>query len=166
MSVRLISTIKRYIGLSGDVKSTDCPYGSTFYETDTSATYIYSSAGWSLQASTATPIVSISEKTILRITGTAAGNGDNLIIAAPAAGNRIVVACFQIQLEADTETTMILKDGATNKFRFMAVGRGGGLSLDFPAGREWKLTEASALNLNLSGANSTGYNVSYYTEAV
>ena len=180
---------RRYLALSTDVKpTTSVPYGSTLEETDTGDKYVYSPAGWSLSQDESVAIkagatiigkvgidqttdgttnaVSIKEKTLLHVTGTKAASGDNELIAAPTAGTRIVVSSFQIQLEADTETTLIMKDGATNKFRFLAVGRGGGLNKDFMQGREWKMTAATALNLNLSGANSCGYNVSYYTETV
>jgi len=43
---------------------------------------------------------------------------------------------------------------------------GAALVKDFPAGREWRLPDGTALNLNLSAANSTGYTVEYRTEAV
>jgi len=52
MTVRLIATTKNFIGLSSDVKpTTSVPMGSTFLETDTSDTYIYNAAGWSLYRS-------------------------------------------------------------------------------------------------------------------
>ena len=49
MTVDLITTIKRYRGVSGDTKPTavtDCPEGSEFYESDSGKTYIASSTGW------------------------------------------------------------------------------------------------------------------------
>ena len=46
MAITLITTIKRYIGDSGDTKPDDCPYGSTFYETDTGDNYIFDGSTW------------------------------------------------------------------------------------------------------------------------
>lgn len=49
MTVRLITTIKNFVGLSTDGKPTSgVPAGSTFLETNTGDTYVYSAAGWSL----------------------------------------------------------------------------------------------------------------------
>ena len=105
-------------------------------------------------------------QTITRITGTKAGNGDNELIAAPGASTRIVVSFWSAQLEAAVATTIIMKDGATNRYRFFAQNQGDLFGLDFHPGREWELAENAALNMNLDGANSVGYNVGYWTEAV
>ena len=40
MTVRRLSTLNRYIGLSTDGKPTDAPVGSTFFEYDTQIMYI------------------------------------------------------------------------------------------------------------------------------
>ena len=50
MAVQKIPMYKvEYIGLSGDSKpTTDVPVGATFYETNTSATYIYNGSAWSI----------------------------------------------------------------------------------------------------------------------
>lgn len=109
-------------------------------------------------------VTSIAEKTLVWVTGTKSAAGDNELIAAPAAGKRIVVVAFVIQNESATATTLILKDGSTSQIRCFGQNQGDGLTMTFPAGREWKLTAAAALNLNLSGANSCGYSVQYYTE--
>lgn len=45
MTVVLIESISRYIGLSTDTKPTP-PAGSTFYETDTGITQIYDGSAW------------------------------------------------------------------------------------------------------------------------
>ena len=99
-----------------------------------------------------------------QVTGTAATSGDNELIAAPGAGVRIVVTAFVIQNESATATTMILRDGTTAKWRCLGQNQGDGLAVVLPPGRAWKLTANAALNLNLSGANSCGYSVQYYTE--
>jgi hypothetical protein len=97
--------------------------------------------------------------------GTKAAAGNNTLIAAPAAGYRLVVWAFVIQLEAATATTMILKD-AVDRWRVLAQAQGNGLTMAFDALQPWKLNEATALTLNLSGAYSCGYSVQYSVEPV
>jgi hypothetical protein len=128
--------------------------------------------GWALQiagaAAGASPIgtVGITAPELTTVTGTKAAAGDNELIAAPAAGNRLVIVGLTVQNESAVATTVILKSGATAKRRALLQNQGDGLGLAFPAGREWRLGTAQALVLNLSGANSHGYTVDYYTEAV
>ena len=42
----MITTIKNYLGVSGDDKPSDCPAGSTFEEQDTNTTYKYNGQHW------------------------------------------------------------------------------------------------------------------------
>lgn len=104
--------------------------------------------------------------TLTTASGTAASSGDNTLVAAPSAGNRIVVHDLQLQLEAATATTMLIKSGNTTRRRFYAGAAGDGLLLSYAPGKEFRLGAAEALVLNLSGANSVGYTVRYTTEAV
>jgi len=104
--------------------------------------------------------------TLTTATGTAASSGDNTLVAAPSAGNRLVVYDLQIQNESSTATTCLIKSGSTTRRRFYAAAAGDGILLQFAPGREFRLAEAEALVLNLSGANSHGYTVRYATEAV
>lgn len=46
MAVKLIATIKRFIGLSTDTKPTDVAVGSTFFEYNTKDRYIYNGTNW------------------------------------------------------------------------------------------------------------------------
>jgi len=94
------------------------------------------------------------------ISGTKAAAGDNTLISAPAAGLSIVVDWFTIQNESATATTMILKAGAAEGPRYLAQNQGDGLGVAIA----WKLPAATALLLNLSGANSCGYTVAYHLE--
>lgn len=110
--------------------------------------------------------VGIAEKTLLFATGTAASSGDNTIIAAPGSNVQIKIVALQIQNESSTATTMILKFGSTAKWRCLGQSQGDGVALPIPAGRAWPVGNNAALVLNLSGANSCGYSVCYYTEAV
>lgn len=108
--------------------------------------------------------VGITEKTILSATGTAAISGDNELIAAGGGGVVIVIVAAWIQNESASTTTMILKDGSTAFARFVA-GQREMLAPVLGVGREFKLTANTALNLNLSAANSAGYTIFYYTES-
>jgi hypothetical protein len=49
--------------------------------------------------------------------------------------------------------------------RALLQNQGSALSYAGLVGREWKLPANTALNVNLSGANSHGYSVVYYTES-
>ena len=47
MTVVTITTTRSYIGLSSDTKpTTGVPAGSSFYETDTLATFLYDGTAW------------------------------------------------------------------------------------------------------------------------
>jgi hypothetical protein len=100
------------------------------------------------------------------VTNTTASAGDNTVIAAPSAGNRIVIYSLQIQLEAATATTVLKKSGSTNIGRLYLAAAGDGAIWVYPAGRELRLGTAEAFVINLSGANAIGYTVRYSTEAV
>jgi len=46
---KLLSSIKRFIGESGERKAMDCPNGSTFLETDTGNMYVFVEDDWHLK---------------------------------------------------------------------------------------------------------------------
>ena len=104
--------------------------------------------------------------TWLYTTGTASASGDTTLIAAPGEGNKLVISLIGCQLETATNTAVLLKDGATARMRVYTVSEGDGIYLEIPAGREWVLTENSALVINLSTTSSIGYTLRYYIEAV
>jgi hypothetical protein len=99
------------------------------------------------------------------VSGTKNGSGDNSLIAAPGAGWRIVVVAFVIQNESAVATTLILKDGATARFRVLGQNQGDGLALNLSL-YPLRLSDNAALVLNLSDANSCGYSVHYFLERV
>ena len=102
------------------------------------------------------------QPTITRTTGTASSSGDNTLVAAPASGKRLVVLYLQVQNESATATTCIVKHGATAVSRFLGQAQGDGLARyydEYPM----ILPEATALVLNLGGANSHGYTVETVT---
>ena len=98
---------------------------------------------------------------IIYVTGTVASNGDNPVISAPGVGLSIYVTHLVIQNESATTTTTILKD-SSNRLRILQAQRDT-LNLIFPERRELKLPTNTALTLNLSGANTVGYSIGYYT---
>lgn len=104
------------------------------------------------------------DQVLLSVTGTKAESGDNTLIAAPGVGNRIVVVSFLLQNETGTSTTLILKDGATAFRRVLGQNQGDGVAVTYTPGREKRLSENTALVLNLSGANICGYSVDYFIE--
>lgn len=110
--------------------------------------------------------VEASEQELTFVTGTAASSGDNTLIAAPAVGTAIKIRALSIQNETAVATTSILKFGSVAKWRLRSKDDGNGLILTFNAGEEWVVDSALALVLNLSGANTHGYSVAYFTEAV
>lgn len=104
-------------------------------------------------------------KELLFVTGTKSSSGDNSLIAA-VANKRHIITSITVQNESTTGTTMILKSGSTAFWRVLAQNQGDGLAFNFQPGLTWTLGVNEALVLNLSGANSCGYSVAYYTEAV
>lgn len=108
--------------------------------------------------------VDIAEKTLIWVTGTAASSGDQTIIAASGAATAHKIVFFQLQNESAVATTMILKFGAAAKYRALGQNQGDGATFTAPAGRAWSVGNNTALVLNLSGANSCGYTVCYFTE--
>lgn len=100
------------------------------------------------------------------VTGTVAASGDTTLIAAPGAGLTLVLVFVQLQNESTTATTLKFKFGSSEVYRLLAQNQGEGVVAHLPAGREWRVGANLPLVLNLSGANSCGYSLAYYVEAV
>ena len=49
MTVVLIASIQRFIGVASDTKPTSPPAGSTFRETDTLDLYVFDGSAWQLR---------------------------------------------------------------------------------------------------------------------
>jgi hypothetical protein len=101
-----------------------------------------------------------------KLTGTTATSGDNTLIAAPGSGKQIVISQLILQNESATATTLVVKAGATAILRVLCQNQGDGLSQVYPPERCLAIGDNTALVLNLSGANSCGYTVLYYVDAV
>lgn len=107
-----------------------------------------------------------SEKTLVTLCGTAASSGDNTVISAPGAGVKIVIAWIVLQGLSTTATTIKLTNGASGTVinQVLAQNQGDGLAMVYSPDARPKLSANTALIMNLSGANSCGYNIGYYTE--
>jgi hypothetical protein len=92
--------------------------------------------------------------TIARATGTKADAGDNTLVAAPAAGYKLVLLYVHVQNESAVATTATLKYSATTFARAL-LAQYGVYERDYEYPVE--LPAATALVLNLGGANSHGY---------
>lgn len=90
--------------------------------------------------------------------------GDNTLIAAPGAGQRIAITLFIIENNTGVATSLQLKDGSTTQWTFVNNAIGDCFSCIFPHKQEWRLSANSALVLNLGAANQHFYNVNYFVE--
>jgi hypothetical protein len=103
---------------------------------------------------------------LTRLCSTTATSGDNTLAAAPGSGVQHIITSIILQLEAATATTLILKAGSTAVLRIHCQNQGDGCALVFPAGQGLALGSNAAMVLNLSGANSCGYSIQYYTDVI
>jgi hypothetical protein len=106
------------------------------------------------------------EKTLLTACSTGASSGDNTAIAAPGLGVKIVVVSLMLQGLSTTATTIKLLNGTGGTVinQVLAQNQGDGLLIVYPMDARPKLSTNTAAIVNLSGANSCGWNISYYTE--
>jgi protein-tyrosine-phosphatase len=112
--------------------------------------------------------VTVIEKVIplTTVTGTINTSGANTIIAAPGSDKRLAIAELSFQLEGATATTVIVLSDAVAQRRWYLSAAGAGVTWVYDQGREIRLLENDALIFNLSGANSVGYTVRYFEEAI
>ena len=99
------------------------------------------------------------------VSGVVATSGDNAAtIAAPAAGNRIVITDLRVQNTTADETTVLFKSGTTTISHLITNAVGSGIDKDYDYGNELRLGTAEAFIINLSGATSHRVSVRYYVE--
>jgi len=103
---------------------------------------------------------------LVHISATVAALGATQLVAAPGVGHRVCVTSFVVQNESAVATTIVLRDGGADAWRVLCQNQGDGMGADFPAGREWRLSANTALNIVLSGANQCGYSIAYFVEAI
>lgn len=103
---------------------------------------------------------------LLYYSGIVSASGDTTAIVAPGAGKRVVISDVIVQNESTAEVTCLVKNGATTIKRLLMTSKGNGVAWAFAAGREWRLSEDTALIVNLSSANSVGISFSYFLESL
>jgi hypothetical protein len=99
------------------------------------------------------------------ISTTVSTSGDNTVIAAPGSGNTLSIPFFSIENESATEVTVILKSGATNRYRAVLSPKstaGSFRIVEMPLHMPLSMAVNEALVVNISGAFSVGINVAYF----
>ena len=142
MTVVLTAITPRYIGVSGDSKPTSRPAGSTFYETDTGATYVYDGTAWQLRLGPAGPFRA--SKTIT-FDGTAA-----LGQAATAVPVFTLTGEVLIEYMIAFCTTSLTEAGATAQISLGVVGNVGlfvsaGQPIDIDQNEFWTAADPTAV---------------------
>ena len=84
------------------------------------------------------------------------------LVAAPPAGYCIVVHDLCGSNEGGSLSRVDVKDGGSAKFSFAMAANGGGFTKPFP--RPWKLTAATALNVQQSAAVNSFLSCIYEVE--
>jgi hypothetical protein len=104
------------------------------------------------------------------LSSTVSASGDTTLVAAPGASSFISIPWFRLANESATETTVLLKSGAsTQRFRAVLAPKGSaGFSVEmaFPVNMPLEIATNEALVINLGGANAIGYSFSYFVKAV
>lgn len=106
------------------------------------------------------------DKSISTVSGVKSSSGDNTLISAPGAGQRIVITFLMVQNKSSNAVTMKLKWSGGDQIREMlGQNQGDGFTNELaPDARLMKTNEA--LILNLSAGEDCTYSIDYYTEAV
>lgn len=108
--------------------------------------------------------VQVSPTLITNASDSAVTSGDNEIIEAPAAGYRIVITSILLQNADQSTLDLILKNGASEILRIHCPNEGDGILKVYPLGREMRLNNTTALNLNLSDDLTAYYSIDYFIE--
>lgn len=98
--------------------------------------------------------------------GTCAGSGDNILVAAPGSGYQIVVSKILLQALTAVATTALLKWGSTEIGGLLINTQYAWAVVDFNAPDRLVGGDNQPLLLNLSGANQFRYMVIYYVVPV
>jgi hypothetical protein len=108
-------------------------------------------------------------RTVVAYSGVKSTNGNNVVIAAPAAGSRLCIISYRVQNISSVSTTAKLTAGADGaEIDGLLLPNQGTWFGDgvFDGALAYRLPEATALVLNLDGANSHGVSVKYFTEVI
>lgn len=142
MTVVLTADIDRFVGVSGDSKPSAPKAGSTFYETDTGATYIYDGSAWQLSLNR--PGLFKATKTIT-FDGTAAlGQAATAVPVFTVTGEVLVGYLMAFC------TTSLTEAGATAQISLGVVGNvtlfvGAGQPIDIDANEFWTTANPTAV---------------------
>ena len=117
-------------------------------------------------------LASVEKRTIKSVSGAAASSGEQTIVAAAGAGLKVKVLSYKLTTKSSTEVLATWLDGSagTELYRTRAVSPDADVSFGetnngpLPAGL-FTTSDNTALILNLSGAISVDYSISYITEA-
>lgn len=170
----LVTSIKRYVGISTDTKPTiitDCPVGSTFYETDTGEMYIANAAatwvikGDHVQLSESYP----AQATPFTVTGDSGANAAQTITKAAEVGKSHYITAIEVVLTGAAAASAIsvkLNDDVTTVWK-SGIGLGSargartGFALSFPikitAGKKADLIVDAGGAATVTFANMSGY---------
>ncbi len=114
----------------------------------------------------AVTVAALPEPDLTTLSGILSASGDNMLVAGPPNGERIVVAELFLQLLADAVTTVIVKHDTTAERRIVLATQYQMVSFVFPFGKEIRLDDNAMLILNLSGDNQVYYLVRYRVEEI
>lgn len=103
--------------------------------------------------------------TITSATGLIETTDATSVVAAPSAGNRLVVDWLALFVEEATPCTVTVGNGDTALFAVRLAADGDGVVLAFERGKEVRLTAATALKITSSAESSVRWSVRYRTEA-
>jgi hypothetical protein len=104
------------------------------------------------------------------LSSTVSTSGDTTLVAAPGASSFISIPWLQLANESSTETTVLIKSGAsTQRFRRVLAPKGtagSSVEMAFPVNMPLDIATNTALVINLGGANAIGYSIGYLVKAV
>jgi len=106
------------------------------------------------------------QKKIQSFAGAKAGNGDQLVIGPPAAGQEMVIVSYSVINGTAVSTTWQLKAGGVPFASSIGAAVGAGVTVTLDKGRELRLGSGNNLILNLSGANSHVLSILYYIDDI
>ena len=108
--------------------------------------------------------------TKLYLTGTISISGNNTIINAPGSGNYRKVLNLELQNESAVETLAIVRSGTSTNVRRVLLSAKGTVGfrdrVEYHPHASLDLAANTALVINLNGANTIGYNITYVTRTV
>ena len=104
------------------------------------------------------------------LSGTISTSGNNTIVVAPGSGNYIRILNLELQNESAVETLTIVRSGTSTDRRRVLLSPKGTFGfrdrVEYHPHSPLDLATNTALVINLNGANTIGYNITYVTRTV